>query len=378
MDKKSLIELKLKCLYYGIYINESTVKKLQNLDTYFVQGLFSHHKKDVTNYKIPNEIILPYDIVVQIRNSENSPVELISEEEKFFIKDKEKGIKVSIKFPKAPKFYEKLTSDGTKMYKVIQLTGKDCLKIYTSNYCEFEKLKSVCKFCTVDSSRRLQDVVYNKNLKQIVETFKEAKEEGYYGHVMITAGTYPTEDRGLVFISEVLNEIRKETGLDKIYGSVSTVPPKDMKYIETIYNAGIEYLTFNLEVYDEKLFKKYCPGKDKYIGREHYFKCYERAVEIFGAGKVRSNFVAGIEPLDSLIEGFEVLAKMGVVPTVTMLSLNEKNQENMGKDFKLPDIEYYKELYKNLELIYRKYNMKPAWCEKCRTTSLEHEGKYLL
>ena len=377
MDKRDLIKLKLKCLYYGVYISEDVIKKLQNIDTHFVQGLFSYHRNNI-EYKIPHEFIMENEIVTQIRYTVKSCCEIIEEKEEFFIVDNEEELKVKIEFPKEPKFYKKTTADGTKMYKIIQVAGKDCLKIYTSNYCEFEKLNSVCKFCTVDSSRRLQDVVYNKNTNQIVEAFKEAKKDGYYGHVMITAGTYPTEDRGLVFLADVLNKIRNETGLESIKGSVSTVPPKDIKYIKTIYDSGIEYLTFNLEVFDERLFEKYCPGKDKYIGREHYFKCYEKAVELFGWGKVRSNFVAGLEPLDSMLEGFETMAKMGVVPTVTMLSLNEKNQDNMGKDFKLPSLEYYIELFKNLELTYRKYNMRPPWCSKCRTTSLENEGEYLL
>lgn len=362
---------------------------IQDIDTHFVQGLYSYHIRNTkpnsndgtsgrSNIKIPHEVWLPMDIVVQIRYNDESIYELFVKNQAFFIGKRIRDDNVvEVYFPDCPTFYKKSLSDGTPMNKVLQLAGKDCLKIYPHNYCEFESLDCVCKFCTVDSSRELQDIIYNKGICQIGEAMKAAYAEGYYGHVMIAMGVLATNDRGLSFISNMLKYIRATLGIDLVAGSASTVPPREFRYIHQIYDAGIEYITFNLEVFDKELFEKYCPGKAKYIGRQHYFDCYKEAVEIFGPGRVRSNFVAGMEPIESMVEGFELLANMGVVPTVTMLSLNERNKKNIGADFKFPDFEYYIDIFKNLWRIYQEYEMTPPWCAQCRTTSLEHECEYL-
>jgi hypothetical protein len=129
------------------------------------------------------------------------------------------------------------------------------------------------------------------------------------------------------------------------------------------------------EVFDPVLFDKYCPGKSKDIGRKQYFDSFKTAVDIFGFGKVRSNFVAGLEPLDSLFKGFEELGSMGVVPTAMILTRNEGN--GLENDFMRPDLDYYIEVYKKLEEIYSKFEISPPWCSKCRTASLENEGMFL-
>jgi hypothetical protein len=378
---KGYIYMKLMCLYHGVYINTETLNVLQVLDTNFVQGLFSYHQNDIA-YKLPHEFWFDNSVVVQLRFAYNSPCELyvvledIDAPPTFYIKCGN-FCETRVTFPPCPTFYKANLCDGTPIYKVVQLAGKDCLKIYTSNYCDFERNSMICKFCTVDSSRKLQDVIHNKDTWQIRQAMKLAYAEGCYGHIMIATGTPPTSDRGLVFISGLLNDIRSDLKLKTISGSVSTIPPAEPKHIQTIYKSGIEYITFNLEVYDKTLFEKHCPGKAILIGREHYFESYKEAVAVFGKGRVRSNFVAGIEDFDSLSEGFEVMAQMGVVPTVTMLSLNERNIKTLGADFVLPSIEYYVEVFKRLEQIYTKYKLRPPWCSQCRTTSLEHEGAYL-
>jgi len=371
--KKELILLKLKALYYGVDISEEAFLEIQKVDTKFRRGFFYFHST-TKGANIPHEFLMPGEIVTALQYRKNSPLIIDHLDGKFFIKNSADEIQSYIRFPQKPKFYDKISSDGIRLSEIIQIAGRDCVRIYTSDICEFEKLGDTCRYCSIGSDRSSKKRTY-RTPKQIAEAFKEAFSEGYYGHVMIAAGTYPAPDRGLLYMRDVLTEMQEATGISKVSGSVSTTAPNDLKFIETVYNAGVEYLTLNLEVFDPVLFDKYCPGKSKDIGRKQYFDSFKTAVDLFGVGKVRSNFVAGLEPLDSLFKGFEELGSMGVVPTAMVLTINEGN--SLGTDFMRPDLDYYIEVYKKLEEIYSKFGIRPPWCSKCRTASLENEGMFL-
>ncbi|UKI14905.1 MAG: hypothetical protein L6V85_02630 [Clostridiales bacterium] len=71
----------------------------------------------------------------------------------------------------------------------------------------------------------------------------------------------------------------------------------------------------NLEVANDELRKKICPGKSK-ISYEHYYKAFEKAVGVFGWGQVSSVLIAGIQPKEDIMAECEKMAKIGVFPTV--------------------------------------------------------------
>ena len=64
---------------------------------------------------------------------------------------------------------------------------------------------------------------------------------------------------------------------------------------EKLKEAGVDYVCFNIEVWEPEIWKQACPGKAKYIGWDEWIKRLENAVKIFGRGAVLSAFVTGIE-----------------------------------------------------------------------------------
>jgi hypothetical protein len=173
---------------------------------------------------------------------------------------------------------------------------------------------------------------------------------------------------------DIVNGIRQITKQPLVPGSVSIVPPKKRYYVDKLKDAGIEYLTYNLEVFDPSLFRSFCPGKDK-IGRDYYMDELDYAVKLFGEGKVRSNFVAGLEPLDSLLAGFRELAEIGVVSTVTLLHL--KKGTDFEKEIQRPGLEYYIKLFREMYKINNKFGFRPPWNHFCESHSLDDEGQFL-
>ena len=90
--------------------------------------------------------------------------------------------------------------------------------------------------------------------------------------------------------------------------------------------AGVDIHICNFEVWDKRLFKIICPGKERFVGRDEWFRRLVESVEVFGEGNVHPGFVAGVEmaqpwgfktideAVASTTEGFEFLMSHGVVP----------------------------------------------------------------
>ncbi|MBW1711838.1 MAG: radical SAM protein, partial [Deltaproteobacteria bacterium] len=76
---------------------------------------------------------------------------------------------------------------------------------------------------------------------------------------------------------------------------VLIVEPGSREDMKRLYEAGVSSYNPNYEVWDPELFKILCPGKEKFIGREEWIRRSVEAVDIFGAGSVSPNFVAGVE-----------------------------------------------------------------------------------
>ena len=65
-----------------------------------------------------------------------------------------------------------------------------------------------------------------------------------------------------------------------------------------------------------------CPGKDR-LGRDFYHRALQAAVAIYGHGHAWTNFVLGLEPLETLLAGCKHLAAQGIVPGASVLHLDE-------------------------------------------------------
>ena len=117
----------------------------------------------------------------------------------------------------------------------------------------------------------------------------------------------------MVILEQYLTAIREATGLTDLPGTAIMTPPANLRDLERLQRLGLRGVGFNLECFDRAFFRAVCPGKEKRIGYERYREALRVAVEIFGSGgRVYSGFVAGIEPMQNLLEGVQELAEEGV------------------------------------------------------------------
>lgn len=271
------------------------------------------------NYNLPYAIILKNGLSAGIITDKNSPYKIIEENGVFGIAFKGEYIS-DVSFPEAPKFYSMKTKDGVSMRDIAMesSTGSEdkSLVVSYSTECSVKDNGKTCLFCVMNGTKGLEGGEYRPAWKyphQIAETVKAAYEEEGFKHLTITGGFVP-ERREVEYYLDVAEHIKQALGTETFNGTACIGAPIDFSVIEKYKEAGFSSIAFNTEVWRKDYFDIVCPGKVEACGGyDNWIKAIEYAIHVFGKGKVRSNFVTGLQPKDVLFEGIEYLASIGVV-----------------------------------------------------------------
>ncbi|MFP3040498.1 radical SAM protein [Treponema primitia] len=271
------------------------------------------------NYNIPYQFLLPYGFLVNLVVDRKSPYKIVEEDGVFSITYFGKWI-TNITFPKAPLFYSKLTSDGVSMREIAQDQqggGAKGISVAYSQECSVKDKGKTCLFCVYNGNKGLDKIEEQPAWRtplQIAETFKEAHKEGY-NRLNITGGFIP-ERRELEYYLDVAETVQEHLeGKDDYVLTACIGAPQEISVINKYKEVGYDNMSFNLEVWGEEYFNVYCPGKvTECAPFDQWVKTVEYAVSTFGKGKIRNNFVAGLQPKEKLFEGLEYLTELGTIP----------------------------------------------------------------
>jgi biotin synthase-related radical SAM superfamily protein len=231
-----------------------------------------------------------------------------------------------------PDFYAKKTSSGVPMKNIVS-SRPQRLNIFPYRYCTFWNNGKGCTFCDIvcqmKKSKDELGIPPRLEAAEVAEVVKEAlKEPGRFSAVFltsgsITAGSQPFDDEVDYYI-EILQEVGKLFTTTKypsqLIGTAFTKAQLERLYGQT----GLMSYTADIEVLNEELFNRNCPGKAEWIGYKEWKKRLIDAVDIFGRGRVNTGIVAGIElaqphgfksedeALTRVLEEAEELAGQGV------------------------------------------------------------------
>lgn len=355
------IELKTALVVEGIKFDPSIFKEALENDKNLEQ---IHYCMDFSldnteNYKIPSSILLENGFKVGLNKSSSSPFYIEKDGKDFYVlREGEKLSKLS--FPTTPKIYSKYTSDGASMRTVATASGdfghgdRQMLVAY-SNECALRDKGLDCLFCNINATKDRfaeKEGITWKYPKQIAETVKAAYDEGV-DHLTITGGFIP-ERREVDYYLDTAESIQEALGRKDFNGTACIGAPADLSVIEKYKEAGFSTIAFNMEVWNEKFFNAICPGKGDVScggGHKHWVDALKHAVDVFGFGNVRSNFVAGLEPKEYLLEGIDYLSSFGVVATVTQWV------PNIGSNFeghRTPTVAWHWDVVQKVTKILRK------------------------
>lgn len=225
-----------------------------------------------------------------------------------------------ITFNKRPRYYDLKASDGTPFQTIAGYSegfvSGSAISVAYSNECALKDKGQDCLFCNINATKSTyaeSEGIGWKNPRQIAEAVEAAYRLDGATHMTLTGGFIP-ERREVDYYLDVAEAIQDVTGLDDFNGTAVIGAPADLGIIEKYKEAGFRTISINLEVWDENYFKVILPGKAQQCGgREHWLRALEYAADVFGRGKVRTSFVAGIEPKTATLEGVEYLASRGIL-----------------------------------------------------------------
>ncbi|WP_310603102.1 radical SAM protein [Anaerosporobacter sp.] len=313
---------------------------------------------DTADIEVPGGFRFEHGIGASLNKNSRSPYYL--EEENGDIILKKDGERLSkIEVTKASPIYGKKTSDGTSMKTIVaagdgQFGDKQILVAY-SNECALKDKGLDCLFCNINATKDRfaeKENIEWKNPKQIAETVKTAYDLGY-NHLTITGGFIP-ERREVEYYLDTAETIREYLGTDTFNGTACIGAPQDLAVLEKYKEAGFSTIGINLEVWNKDFFRAICPGKAELCGGyDNWLKAIDYAIQVFGVGNVRSNFVPGLEPKEYLLEGIETLAEKGVVATAAFNWV-----PNIGSKFeghRTPTPEWHWDVQQRIYRILRKY-----------------------
>ncbi|MGG7177848.1 radical SAM protein [Clostridium paraputrificum] len=285
-----------------------------------------------------------------------SPYNIKYKEGVYSLYDNDKLLFNDLKFDKRPKYYNLKTSDGTEMSRVAQAYTNGQIFVAYSNECSLNEKGKDCLFCNINATKRIYGECQNikwKTPKQIAETVAAAYKEGF--NKLTISGGFVPERREVDYYIDVAEAIREETGLEDFNGTATIGAPLDYSVFDKYKEAGYRTTSINLEIWDSNIFKTICPGKDQECGgRDNWLKAIEYATGVFGKFRVRTTFVAGIEPKQSLLEGLEYFISRGVVAFPSQWNVNIGSALEGHRS---PEAAWHYDVAVKTVALYRKYGL---------------------
>jgi hypothetical protein len=280
-----------------------TIYKEQN------HGLFGWDFENHPDLRAPDDFLLDDGSVVQFRLNARSPYALKPRDGSLFVCDGDEPVCGAALLPR-PAYYARSTSGGTPMIRVGQIGGKDNLFFCYQNHCSHFGRGRQCAFCNlVSTSATYGSVEKKKDHEEIGEVAAAAFSEGTVRHVNITGGCFNAE-REVEVITDLLAAIRRHTGMERVPGILLPSPAKGdaiRRYLDT----GIGSLGYSMEIWDEPLYKAFCPGKADATTHGEFIDAIGQAVRVFGPGNVWVMLVMGLETRETFLEGVRAVSALG-------------------------------------------------------------------
>ena len=266
------------------------------------------------------------------------------------------------------KFFPRLPETGTVVDKLAKYHSHDCITLWPSSSCCYDKPGVKCKFCSL-----LAESEKPADIDELARGLKTLYESVPHAHALNFSGaTYRSPDVMADYWIGLAKKLREfYTGAI----SVEFAPPADLGKLDEMKAAGISNIIMNLEIADPKLRKEICPGKSG-ITYDRYYEAFRRGVELFGRGQVSSVLIAGLQPYDDIVAECEKMTAMGVFPTIMPFRPFD-DSELAHRSMCDPD--KYLRISELLGAMLRKHGLSPQamqGCTKCGGCSLENDCYY--
>ena len=214
-----------------------------------------------------------------------------------------------------PRFYDRTTADGVP-YHQIALLHLDSLASTVVQACNYWGNSDQCGFCGIGLSLAAGRTVARKTPEMLAEVAVAARDLDGAVDATLTTGSSVAPDRGALYVARCGQAVKEAAGLPV---EVQFEPPRDLVVLEQVRDMGVDALGIHVESFDPQVLARVAPGKFR-TGIETYFRTWERAVELFGEGRVSTYVILGMgEDQELTVEGCRRAVDIGVYPFVVPL-----------------------------------------------------------
>jgi hypothetical protein len=97
---------------------------------------------------------------------------------------------------------------------------------------------------------------------------------------------------------------------------VQLAPERDFSGYDRMIRAGVDHLSFCVELMDPEWFARICPGKARMMTQGLFFDAMAYCAQRMPPGAVSGEIIAGIEPIEQTLEAIDFITSLGAFPTV--------------------------------------------------------------
>ncbi|MDP6560827.1 MAG: hypothetical protein QF619_12055, partial [Candidatus Binatia bacterium] len=150
MDLAREIEAKMGVMVEGVRLDPNTLEGVGDRHKENIPLIFDYCAEYVENV-FPCDIRFPLGSVVFVRVDPRSPY-LIRREDGALVLEKDGKLVSTVEWTERPAYYDRLTSDGLEMRRVMPLIGECCGAIMFSYYCMNWEGGLQCRFCNINAT----------------------------------------------------------------------------------------------------------------------------------------------------------------------------------------------------------------------------------
>jgi len=338
--------LKTEIMFEGIRFSSALAEAAEHSLPNYYPYRFRKGEEDPTGTgkaNIPYLIVTEDGTLIRIMGNGDSPWSVQGSRDEGYLLQNDRGEGVgNIGFESQLSWLSKSTSDGFPMNQAGVSTHGDMLIINVAPGCEYFLKKHDghamrCTFCAYGApdqrTAHLGQVagqvgIPSITLTRMQEAMTAAMADTEIRHIYLVGGSLidPEEEAERFLPLARAVKDNNPDGIPVCLGS-SALPEDRIRQFHEEQLA--DAVCFNLEVWSEDLFSKVCPGKNRYVGYDAWISALESAVSLWGAGRVYSAMVAGVElepehnmnwqeAADLAVAGATDLCARGIIPVYSL------------------------------------------------------------
>ncbi len=278
-----------------------------------------------------------------------------------------------VRIPRRPRIYDMATADGVPYWR-IALLHLDSIASTVVQKCIYWGTDEQCAFCGIELTRGEQTVPV-KTPAQLAEVCTAARDLDGAVDVTLTTGSINRRDRGALYLGRCAAAIKDASGMPI---QAQFEPPDDLGVLAQVRDSGVDAVGIHVETFDPAVLARVAAGKAQ-CGVERYFRTWERAVEVFGRGRVTTYVILGMGEERALIEdGCRRAIEMGVYPFVVPL---RPVPGTLMADAPTPDPDYVASVYRSVSAMLSEHGLDhleaAAGCARCQACSGLSAGERL-